>query len=100
MDGCAASSQGGGLFGAPVSPRRQGRLPERSAAGDGVSARRLRTLHRPQAAAESARCIGAAHFPRGVYLLMLRISPLSKPPSLCSPPSQAGERAIVKGINL
>src|SRR5450759_3398352 len=69
MDGCAASSQGTGHFRAPVSPRRQGRLPERSAAGDGVSARRLRTLHRPQAAAESARCIGAAHDPRGVYLL-------------------------------
>src|SRR3989338_2837142 len=69
MDGGAAPSQGAGHFCAPVSPRRQGRLPERPAAGNGIFARRLRALYRPQAAAEPARRAGAARQPGGVHVL-------------------------------
>src|SRR3990167_519757 len=70
MDGRAASSQGAGHFRAPASPRWQGWLSQELAAGKGLFARRLRALHRPQAAAESAGRTGTARGTDGVHLLI------------------------------
>src|SRR3989338_7714608 len=69
MDGRAAPPQSPGYLRASVSPRRQGRLPERPAAGNGIFARRLRALYRSQAFAESAGRTGAARQPDGVHVL-------------------------------
>src|SRR5262249_9410472 len=55
MDGRPAAAQGAGNFRASLFARRQERLPEGPAPGDGLSASYLRALPRPRAARAPAR---------------------------------------------
>jgi aminoglycoside/choline kinase family phosphotransferase/very-short-patch-repair endonuclease/GTP:adenosylcobinamide-phosphate guanylyltransferase len=81
MDGRAASYQGAGHLRPPLPPRRQDRLSEGHAAGDGLSAPRLQPLQRPRRLSAPARRHRRQTGRSGLYVLMHHPSPITHPPS-------------------